>query len=59
MYVYRNTETRSSNNSSRPKARCITYSACVSVALVIQHAMRMRRLFCPTTFSHTGAILKK
>jgi hypothetical protein len=52
MYVHRNNEARSRNYSSRPKARYITYSACVSVALVIQHAKRMRRLSYSTTFFH-------
>jgi hypothetical protein len=38
----RNTETRSRNHCCRGKAISITYSECVSVALVIQHAKRMR-----------------
>ena len=46
----------------------LTYSRCVSVALVIQHAMRMRRIIlssldCPalgfSTLSHNGTIFKK
>ena len=39
----RKNEARSCNHSSRAKARSMTYSECVSVALVIQHAMSMRR----------------
>jgi hypothetical protein len=35
-------EVRSRNHCCREKAINITYSECVSVALVIQHAMRMR-----------------
>jgi hypothetical protein len=44
MYVYRNIEARSSNHCCRGKAISITYSESVSVALVIQHAKRMRRV---------------
>jgi len=44
MYVYRNSEARSSNNCSREKAIIITYTECVFVALVIQHAVRMSRI---------------
>jgi hypothetical protein len=44
MYVQRNTEARSPNHLCHGKAISITYSECVSVALVIQHAKRMRRL---------------
>jgi hypothetical protein len=40
----RNIEARSRNHCCREKAVSITYSECVSVALVIQHAMRMRRI---------------
>jgi hypothetical protein len=39
-----NTGARSSNHCCRVKAINITYSECVSVALVIQHAKRMRRI---------------
>jgi hypothetical protein len=38
----RNTEEHSRNHGYRGKARTITYSERVSVALVIQHAKRMR-----------------
>jgi hypothetical protein len=40
----RNTEARSRNHSCRGKTVNITHSECVSVALVIQHAKRMRRI---------------
>jgi predicted transcriptional regulator len=56
------TETRSHNHCCCGKAISITYSECVSVALVIQHAKRMRRIIlssvvCPavpyfSTLSH-------
>jgi hypothetical protein len=39
-----NIEARSRNNFCRGKAVAMTYSECVSVALVIQHAKRMRRI---------------
>jgi hypothetical protein len=41
--VYCNVEARSCNYRCRGEAKIITYSECVSVALVIQHAKRMRR----------------
>jgi hypothetical protein len=44
MYVQRNIKARSRNHCCRGKAISITYSECVSVALVIQHARRMRRI---------------
>jgi len=44
MYVQRNTETRSCNHCCSGKAISIAYAECVSVALVIQHAMRMRHI---------------
>jgi hypothetical protein len=40
----RNIEARSRNHCCRGKAVSVTYSECVSVALVIQHAKRMRRI---------------
>ena len=40
----RHTEARSRNHSCRGKAVSIKYSECVYAALVIQHAMRMRRI---------------
>jgi hypothetical protein len=39
----RDIEARSRNHYCRGKAISITHSQCASVALVIQHAMRMRR----------------
>jgi hypothetical protein len=39
-----NTEARSRNHCRRGKAISVTYSQCVSVASVIQHAKRMRRI---------------
>jgi hypothetical protein len=44
----RNIEARSSNHCCRGKAISITYCECVSVALVIQHAKRMRRIILPS-----------
>jgi hypothetical protein len=48
-----NIKARSRNRCYRGKAINISYSECVSVALVIQHAKRMRRIIlssvgCPT-----------
>jgi hypothetical protein len=48
MCVSRNIEARSRNHCCRGKARRITYSECVSVALVIQHAKRMRCIIVPS-----------
>jgi hypothetical protein len=44
MYVQRNIEARSRNHCCRRKAISITYSECVFVALVIQHAKCMRHI---------------
>jgi hypothetical protein len=41
MYIQHNTEARSRNHCCRGQAVSITYSECVFVALVIQHAKRM------------------
>ena len=38
----------SRNNNGRGKAIIITYSECVSVALVIQHAKRVRHTILPS-----------
>ena len=42
MYILRNNEQRSCNHFCSGKAISITYSQCLSVSLVTQHAMRMR-----------------
>jgi len=42
--VLRNIEGRSCNNSCSGKPVSITYSECVSVALGVRHAMRMRHI---------------
>jgi hypothetical protein len=43
MYAYkRNTVELSRNHCCRGKAICITYSECVSIALVIKHVKRTR-----------------
>ena len=44
MNVLHITDTRSRNHCCSGKAISITYSECVSVALVIKHPMRMRRI---------------
>jgi hypothetical protein len=44
MYVQRIIEARSRNHCCREKTISITYYECMSVALVIQHAKRMRRI---------------
>ena len=44
MHVSRSTDARSFTLCSGGKAISITHSECVSVALVIQHAMRMRHI---------------
>jgi hypothetical protein len=49
----RNTEARSRNNCCRRKTISITYSECVSVASVIQHAMRQRRII----FSYVASLV--
>jgi hypothetical protein len=44
MYVYRNIEALSCNHCCSVKAVSIKQSACVFVAVGIQHAMRMRHI---------------
>jgi hypothetical protein len=44
IYVEHNIETRSLKHCCSGKEITITYSKCVFVALVIQHAMRMRHI---------------
>ena len=46
--MYKHTETRSRNDYCRGKAKSITYSECVSIALVIQRAKRKFRIILPT-----------
>ena len=46
----RKNEARSCNHTSRAKARSMTYSECMSIDIVIQHTMSMRRIgicVCP------------
>jgi len=43
----RKIEARSRNHYCRGKTLCITYSECVSVALVILHAKRICRVILP------------
>jgi len=43
IYVYRNIEARSCNRCCSGEALSITYCECISVALGIQHAMRIIR----------------
>jgi hypothetical protein len=47
VYVWRNIEARSCNLCCRGKTISITYSECVSVALVIKYAERMGRNILP------------
>jgi len=51
MYIQRNIEARSCNHCCSGKAASISYSECVSEALVIWHAKHMHLIFiaaCPT-----------
>jgi hypothetical protein len=44
MFIQAKIQARSCNHCCRGKAISITYTECVSVALFIQHAMRMRSI---------------
>ena len=69
MYVSRNIEVRSRNQCCRGKSISFTYSERVPLALVTQHAMRMRRIIlssvvCPavpylSTLSHKSQDFQK
>ena len=48
VYLWRKIEALSRNYRWFSKGINITYSECVSVALVIQHAERMRTIYCHT-----------
>ena len=48
MCVYRNIQPRSLNHCCSGKATSITYSECVSVALVVEYEKRMRRVILPS-----------
>jgi hypothetical protein len=48
----RNIEAISRNHFCRRKTITITYSKCVSVALVIQHAKHMRRIILSSVLSY-------
>jgi hypothetical protein len=64
-----NTEARSRNHCCCRKAISVTYSECLSVTLVIQHAKRMRSIILSSvafqalpyfsTLSHNGTIFEK
>jgi hypothetical protein len=54
QYTYRpNIQARSRKHCCRGKAIRITYSECVSVALVIHHSQRMRRIILSSVSSLT------
>ena len=55
----RNTGARSRNHCCSGKAISITYSECVSVALVTQRATRMRRIILPSVacLTHISLII--
>jgi hypothetical protein len=51
MYVQRDIEVRLCSHCCSGKAITVTYSECVFVTLVIQHAMSMRRILVPPVAS--------
>ena len=53
MYISRNNEVRSPNHCCSGNAISITYSKCMSVALLMQHAMRMRDIVICDVFGCT------
>jgi hypothetical protein len=63
MYKHQNADALLLNNFCRGQATSIKYYECVSVALVIQHAMHMHNIYCHlvslalpyfSTLSHKG-----
>ena len=54
MYVQRNIEPSSPNHCCRAKAKSITYSECVFVALSILYAVRIRPILI---YSLSGSII--
>jgi hypothetical protein len=57
FYVQRNIEERSCDHCYLGKAITITYSECESVALVIQHAKRMRRIIASSDLASLAYFL--
>ena len=62
MSVERNFEARSCKPHFRGKAMSITYSKCVCIALIVQHAQRLRRamlsVVCPA-LQHFSTLFHK
>jgi hypothetical protein len=59
MYVQRKIEARSGNHFYHEKAVSITYSECVSVAVVIQHSKHMRRMYSNTLLNVQDKCLER
>ena len=51
IYVYNNTDEPSRKHCFSGKTIIISSSECMSIALVIPHAMRMRRIILPSVSS--------